>query len=182
MFSGRVLNSGSDPGAGGRFLIAIGGQCAQPQRLLPDPRRRRECVSDQCRPNPVTRRQHAEPVASPASDGGRTTPHRDRRARALCDPGGRRRARHPTGENGRRARGQYPRPAASAGHGRTGRRYAGAHHQRLLVVRGRSRPRSPDRARAERGFGQVGGEPSRSLRRHGFGRAAASRAGRRAAR
>ena len=64
----------------------------------------------------------------------------------------------------------------------TGRRRSGAEHQRLLVVRGRSGPGAAYRASAERGARQVGGDAPGPLRRAGVGRAAASRAGRRAAR
>ena len=48
------------------------------------------------------------------------------------------------------------RPAAPAADGSAGRRRAGAHHQRLLVVRRRPRPRRPHRAGAERRAGRSG--------------------------
>ena len=76
---------------------------------------------------------------------------------------------------------EHPRPAASAAHGSARRRCPGAEHQWLLVVRGRSRPRTPDRSGAERGTGEVGGGTPRSLCRVGLGCLAVSRSGGRSA-
>ena len=117
-----------------------------------------------------------------AGDGGRPPRQSDRRARALRHPCGGHRQGHAAGQHGRRWREQHPRPAASAAHGSARRRCPGAEHQWLLVVRGRSRPRTPDRPGAERGTGEVGGGTPRSLCRAGVGGLAASRPGGRAAR
>ena len=88
----------------------------------------------------------------------------------------------PLAKSARRRRQPGARPAAAADHGSAGRRRAGADDQRVLVVRGRSRPRAADRAGPERGAGEVGGGAPGSVRRARVGRPAASGSGGRAAR
>ena len=89
-------------------------------------------------------------TAAPGDDR-RAARQGDRRPRALRHPGHDIVKGTPLAKMRRRRRRQHPRPAASADHGSAGRRRPGAQHQRLLVVRGRSRPRAPDRRGAERG-------------------------------
>ena len=121
------------------------------------------------------------PAAAPGQHR-RTPGQGHRRARALRDPGRRRRRRHTAGRTRRCGGEQPPRAGPSRGDGSAGRRRPGPDHQRILVVCGRSRPGRPDRAGAERRPRPVGGGAPGPLRGDGVGGAAASGAGGRAAR
>ena len=169
----RVLPTGTS-------AMPSGGHREHSSRLLPDARWRRERVCHRPRRRCLVADWRSLSAVAPHGDGGRPTPQRDRRARALRDPGPDIVAARPW-RRWAAGREQPPRAAAAADDGSAGRRRAGAQHQRLLVVR-----RRRDLARQivpaqNEGLAKWVASASRSLRRDGFGGAAASRSGGRAA-